>query len=138
MNTHRSHHAVWLGVALLALSNVAQAAPAAKNVDPLRLQYEHEKADCLTGKTNQPRSVCLREASAAYAQARQGKLVSQSDRADQWAANALKRCEAQRGEDRTLCERRVREGDVVGSVEAGGQVKSLTIRTTDIPKAPGN
>lgn len=139
MNTHRSHQAAaWLGAALLALSSAAQAAPAAKNVDPLRLQYERERADCMTGKTNQPRNVCLREAGAAYAQARQGKLVSRSDSSDQWTANALKRCEAQRGEDRTLCERRVREGEVVGSVEAGGQIKSLTIRSTDIPKSPGS
>lgn len=139
MNTHRCHHAAaWLGAALLALSSAAHAAPAAKHVDPLRLQYERERADCLTGKSHQPRTVCLREASAAYAQARKGKLVAQGDTSAQWAANALKRCEAQQGEERLLCERRVREGEVVGSVEAGGQIKSLTIRSTDIPKSPGS
>lgn len=139
MNTHRNHRAAaWLGAALLALSGAAQAAPAGQNVDPLRLQYERERADCMTGKTHQPRNVCLREASSAYALARKGKLVSQGDGSAQWTANALKRCEAQSGEDRTLCERRVREGDVVGSVEAGGQTKSLTIRSTDIPKSPGS
>jgi len=137
MNPHRSHGTAWLVAALLALCSAAQAAPARK-VDPLRMQYERERADCITGKTNQPRNVCLREAVAAYALARQGKLVSPGDSSDQWQVNALKRCEAQRGEDRTLCERRVREGEAVGSVEAGGQLKSLTVRSTDIPKAPGN
>jgi hypothetical protein len=139
MTTHRCHTAAtWLGAALLALSSVAQAAPAARNVDPLRLQYERERADCITGKANQPRNVCLREAGAAYAQARQGKLISPGDRADQWAANALKRCQAQPAEDRELCERRVREGQVVGSAEAGGQLTTLTVRSTDIPKQPGS
>jgi hypothetical protein len=137
MNSHRCRVATWLGTALLALSSAAQAAPAAKNVDSLRLQYEREKADCMTGRTSQPRNVCLREAGAAYAQARQGKLISPGDRSEQWAANALKRCEAQNGEDRTLCERRVREGVVEGSVGGGGQLKTLTVRSTDIPKSPG-
>jgi len=128
----------WLGAALLALAAAAQAAPPQpKSVDPLRLQYERERADCMTGRSQQPREVCLREAGAAYAQARQGKLISPGDRSDQWAANALKRCEAQPPEDREMCERRVREGKVVGSVEGGGRLTTLTVRSTDIPKSPG-
>ena len=139
MNARRSHQAaVWLGAALLAFGNAAHAAPAGKKVDSLRLQYERERADCMTGRTSQPRDACLREASAAYAQARQGKLISSDDRAEQWVANALRRCEAQRGEDRTLCERRVREGQVTGSVESGGQSNTLTVRTPEVPKAPGS
>lgn len=135
MNMHRS---TWLGAALLALTAAAQAAPPApKNVDPLRLQYERERADCITGRSQQPRNVCLREAGAAYAQARQGKLASPGDRSEQWAANAVKRCEAQPPEDREMCERRVREGQVVGSVNGGGQLTTLTVRSTDIPKSPG-
>jgi hypothetical protein len=126
-----------LAAGVLALSGLAQAAPAARNVDPLRLQYERERAACLQGQTNQPRNVCLREAGAAYTQARQGKLISPDDRPEQWAANALKRCQAQPQEDREMCERRVREGQVVGSVEAGGQLTTLTVRSTDIPRSPG-
>jgi hypothetical protein len=139
MNTHRSHRVIPLLVgAMLTLAGAAHAAPAGKKIDPLRLQYERERADCTTGKTQQPRDTCLHEAAAAYAQARRGTLVSKGDSAEQWAANALKRCEVQPAEERGLCERRVREGDVLGSVEAGGQIKSLTIRSTDIPKAPGS
>ncbi|MDR7268302.1 hypothetical protein J2X20_000931 [Pelomonas saccharophila] len=138
MNMRRCHTAAWLAAALLALGGVAQAAPkAAKNVDPLRLQYERERANCMTGQTNQPRDVCLKEAGAAYAQARQGKLISPGDRPDQWANNALKRCQAQPVEDREMCERRVREGIVTGSVEGGGQLTTLVVRSTDIPKSPG-
>ena len=129
--------AAWLAAGLMAVGSVAQAAPKARNIDPLRMQYERERANCMTGQTNQPRDVCLREAGAAYAQARQGKLISPSDSPDQWALNALKRCQAQPAEDREMCERRVREGQVVGSVEAGGQLTTLTVRTVEIPKAPG-
>ena len=127
-----------LSAALLTLAAVAQAAPPVpRNADPLRLQYERERADCMTGRSQQPRDVCLREAGAAYAQARQGKLISPGDRADQWAANALKRCQAQPPEDREMCERRVREGTVTGSVEGGGQLTTLVVRSTDNPKSPG-
>lgn len=131
-----SRAALCAAAALLGLAGAAQAAGAAKSADPLRLQYEREKAACLTGQTQQPRNVCLREAGAAYAQARQGRLVSPGDTPEQWAANALKRCQAQPAEDRELCERRVREGVVDGNAAAGGQIKSLTVRSTDIPKTP--
>jgi hypothetical protein len=143
MTTHTmsrcSQAVAWLAAGLMACSGIAQAAGKAKNVDPLRMQYEREKADCMTGKTSQPRNVCLQEAGAAYTLARQGKLISPDDRSEQWAVNALKRCQAQpAGGDRDLCERRVREGQVEGSVSGGGQIKSLTVRSTDIPKSPGN
>ena len=132
--------AAWRAAGLMACSGFAQAAGAdARNVDPLRMQYERERASCTTGQTSQPRDACLREAGAAYAQARKGRLISPDDRPEQWASNALRRCQAQpAGGDRDLCERRVREGQVDGSVAGGGQIKSLTVRSTDIPKSPGN
>ncbi|PTT81082.1 hypothetical protein DBR42_18475 [Pelomonas sp. HMWF004] len=128
--------AVALAATLLVLSGAAQAAGPSPRVDPLRLQYEREKAACVTGQTPQPRNVCLREAQAAYAQARRGRLASPGDNPEQWAANALKRCQAQPAEDREVCERRVHEGQVEGSVAAGGQLTTLTVRSTDIPTSP--
>ncbi|MFG6465973.1 hypothetical protein [Roseateles sp. BYS87W] len=113
-------------VAGLGLARPAHAASA----DPLRLQFERERAACITGQTRQPRDVCLKEASAAYAQLRRGQLAAQGHGPAQWARNALLRCQAQPAEDRDLCERRVREGEVTGSVEAGGQLQSLTVRST--------
>lgn len=138
MINRRCQTTAWLAAALLALGGAAQAGPKAKNVDSLRMQYERERAACMTGQTNQPRDVCLKEAGAAYAQARQGRLISADDRPEQWAGNALKRCQAQPQEDREMCERRVREGVVTGSVESGGEMKTLTVRSTDIPKSPGS
>lgn len=135
--SERARHAL-LAAGLLALAGaVSAAAPKAKNVDPARMQYERERANCLTGQTSEPRDVCLREAAAAYAQARRGQLTSAGDGPEQWAANALRRCQAQPPEDRDMCERRVREGQVSGSVQAGGQLTTLTVRSTDIPKEPG-
>lgn len=133
-HTSRSHRAAaWLAAGLMALGGMAQAGtPRAGSVDPLRLQYEREKADCISGRTSEPRDVCLREAGAAYAQARQGRLNSTGDGPDQWSRNALLRCQAQPPEDRELCERRVREGQVSGSVEGGGRLTTLTVRSTDI------
>lgn len=127
-----------LAAGVLALASVAQAAsPKPKNVDPLRMQYERERANCMTGQTSEPRDVCLREAAAAFAQARQGRLTGAGDGPEQWAANALRRCQSQPQEDREMCERRVREGVVSGSVQGGGQLTTLTVRSTDIPKEPG-
>lgn len=133
----RLRSVAWLAAGLMACGAAQAADAAAQSVDPLRLQYEREKADCLTGKSGQPRNVCLREASSAYAQARKGQLVTQGNKPEQLAANALKRCQAQPADDRELCERRVREGQSEGSVKGGGQIKSLTVRSTDIPKTPG-
>ncbi len=138
MNHHSRYRTLAAALALALLGSAAQAAPKAGKVDPLRLQYERERANCVTGQTRQPRDACLREASAAYAQARQGRLASPSEGPEQWLGNALKRCQAQPVQDRDLCERRVREGQVSGSVEGGGELKTLTVRSTDIPKSPGN
>jgi len=124
-----------VAAALLAFGAVAShAAPAGKPLDPVRLQYERERADCMMGRTPQPREVCLREAGAAYAQARNGQLAGPNDGPQQWQANALRRCQAQPPEDRDLCERRVREGQVVGSVDGGGQITTLTLRSVGVPR----
>lgn len=124
-------------LSLALLGAAAQAAPKApKNVDGARLTYEREKADCMMGRTAEPRNVCLKEAGAAYAEARRGRLTSPSDEASQWTANAARRCEAQKGEMRDLCLRRVAgEGTVSGSVAQGGKLDELTVLTTAPPAA---
>lgn len=117
-------------LALALLGGAAQASPKApKNVDHARLNYEREKADCMMGKTSQPRNVCLREATNAYADARRGRLASPSDDASLYAANAARRCEVQKGEMRDLCLRRVAgEGTLYGSVAQGGTLDELIVR----------
>lgn len=122
-----------LGVALATalLTGAAQAVP----VNDAKLKYEREKADCMMGRTAEPRATCLKEAGAAYAEARRGRLVSSSDASSQWSANAAKRCEVQKGDMRDLCLRRVAgEGTVYGSVAAGGKLDELI---TTSPTAAG-
>jgi len=139
-----NHHSRYRSLAPLAaalslalLAGVAQASSpkAPKNVDQARLNYERERADCMMGRTNQPRNVCLKEATNAYADARRGKLTSPSDDASMYAANAAQRCEAQKGDMREMCLRRVAgEGTVSGSVAQGGTYEELITRT---PTAAG-
>jgi hypothetical protein len=123
-------------LALALASGVAQAAPkASKHVDQARLNYERERAACMTGRTQQPRDVCLKEAGAAYAEARRSRLTSPGgDDASLYAANAARRCEVQKGDMRDLCLRRVAgEGTVSGSVAAGGKMEELSVVTTNPP-----
>lgn len=122
---------------LALLGTAAQAAPKQpRNVDSARLTYEREKADCMMGRTAEPRAICLKEAGAAYAEARRGRLISPGDDAAQWKANAARRCDAQQGEMRELCLRRVAgEGTQSGSVALGGKLDELTVITTDPPAA---
>lgn len=110
-------------LALVLAAGATRAAPKPpKSVDPARLTYEREKADCMMGRTAEPRALCLKEAGAAYAEARRGRLASSGDEAAQWRANAARRCEVQKGDMRgDLCLRRVAgEGTVSGSVAQGG------------------
>lgn len=122
-------------VALALAAGMAQAAPKAAAVDAARLQYERDRADCLQGRSAQPRETCLKEAGAAYAEARRRGAGAGRDDAAVYAANAAKRCDVQKGEMRELCLRRVNgEGQVSGSVAGGGQLREL--RTTDNPPPP--
>lgn len=121
-------------LALALLGSAVQAATPA-SVDDARLKYERERADCTMGRSNQPKATCLKEAGAAYAEARRHTLTSRSDDASQYAANAAKRCEVQKGEMRDLCLRRVGgEGTVQGSVAAGGKIEELVVTS---PTAAG-
>ena len=95
--------------------------------------YRIERDNCLSGRTHQDRATCLREAGAAYAEARQGRLGSDADAAT-LRANALQRCQRQPPADRPDCERLARgEGRQVGSVAEGAVIKELVTRTVGEP-----
>jgi hypothetical protein len=89
---------------------------------------KREMAVCESGASNQARSVCVREAQAAYAQNRRGGL----DAGDaDYQRNARLRCEALKGDDRLACDTRMQGGGKVsGSVAEGGVYRELTTRTT--------
>ena len=82
-------------------------------------EYEKERAVCVSGKSNQDRATCLKEAGAARDAAKRGQLVDAD--AASYKKNALDRCKALMGDDARDCVSRMNGGGTAsGSVEAGG------------------
>jgi len=106
-----------LGSAACLSYSVAQARPA--NLADAESNYRQERAACLNGLSNQDRATCLREAGAALAEAKRGRLADHQEA--NYSHNALLRCQRLPMEDREACEHRVNgDGIVSGSVPAGG------------------
>ena len=129
----------WVALAALGMlvtvtavaGGAAQTASAAASSD-LLARYQQERAVCNSGKSNQDRATCLREAGAAYAEARRGGLdVAGSSPAD----NQRKRCEPLTGDERSACLARMQgQGSTSGSAQSGGMLRELVTRE---PAAPG-
>jgi hypothetical protein len=102
---------------------LAPAAWAAGNTGMSQAQqrYQQERARCLSGQSHQDRATCLKEAGAAYDEARRGRL--DSGRVD-YTQNATQRCNAQPEADREACMQRILgAGSAQGSVEGGGIIR---------------
>jgi hypothetical protein len=123
---------------ILALASIGAAAVVSA-ADDARATYERERAACLSGRSAQDRATCLREAAAAYQEARssrRGPMLPQ-DSTDRYADNALQRCQPLSPADRAECERRMRSGTSSGSVTGGGILREL--RTVqEVPTSPRN
>jgi hypothetical protein len=114
-------------LALVALSTLfsATAATAAGNSPDANARYQAERAVCNSGRSNQDRATCLKEAGAALEQSKMGRLDGGQDAYDQ---NALIRCNALPADDRDACQRRIKgEGMTSGSVPEGGLVRELVV-----------
>jgi hypothetical protein len=98
--------------------------------------YQAERKACMEGRTtNDDRATCLREAAAAYSEAKRGRLSNNVSDA-QKRENALLRCREQPAADRVDCERMARgEGKVSGSVAEGAIVKELVTRSVEPAQA---
>lgn len=109
--------------ALALALTLAPAWGAGKSVpSQAQLDYRQERARCLRGESGQDRATCLKEAGAAYEEARRGRL-GQAPAAD-LARNATQRCEAQPPADRAACVQRILgAGAAEGSVEGGGLIR---------------
>lgn len=93
--------------------------------------FRAERDKCLSGRSHQDRATCLREAHAALAEARAGRLSNSFDEAT-LRRNATARCERQPASEREACERlALGEGTQDGSVEGGGVIKQLVTRTVE-------
>lgn len=122
-------------VALAAtLAAPVWAAPPAEDA---QARYQRERAACMDGRSGEQRTACLRDAGAALAEARQGRLGNGST-PEEWRANAVRRCQVHPPSERALCERlALGEGTQEGSVEEGAIVRELvTIVPGEAPSAP--
>lgn len=109
----------------LLCATAALATNAGASADA-QARYREDMAYCNSGKSNQDLATCRLEARNALAEAKRGGL---SDAPGQYQQNALRRCDAQKGDDRIACEARMRgEGSVEGSVAGGGILReSVTV-----------
>ncbi|MBK6005645.1 hypothetical protein JJB11_06025 [Ramlibacter ginsenosidimutans] len=97
-------------------------------------RYEQERAVCMTGQSNQARATCLKEAGAAYEEAKHHALGA-GEAPD--ARNALQRCEGLPSADRAACTERVQgQGTTTGSAAAGGTMSEMTVTTPAAAAAP--
>lgn len=109
-----------------ALLVAGMAAAAGGDLAEAQARYQQDRADCISGQSNQDRATCLREAGAALQQAKRGSI---GDGQSAFEQNRLIRCDRLAGGDREDCLRRMHgEGTVSGSVEGGGIYREL--RTT--------
>lgn len=85
--------------------------------------YQQEVQACMTGRTQQDRETCLREARNAQADKKRGLL---DNAGAQFQANAVARCEVLAGEDKAACQARVMGyGNTSGSVAGGGLLREV-------------
>ena len=84
--------------------------------------YRLEVQACNSGRTQEDRDTCLREARNARAEKQRGTL----DKGEDYRSNAMARCSPLSGEDKAACEARVMGyGDVSGSVASGGVLRQV-------------
>jgi len=123
-----------IGACAIALT-LAPAAWSASNKATLseaQQRYKQERAHCLSGQSHQDRTTCLKEAGAAYQEARRGTLATG---ATDFRQNATARCQAQPPGDREACVQRIMgAGSAEGSVEGGGIIRQIETKV-DEPKA---
>ena len=104
-----------------ATAQVAGVAPGTTGIDATG-NFQSEVQSCLSGRTQQDRDTCLREARNARADKQRGAL----DTGAAYQANARARCEVLQGEEKAACEARMMGyGNVSGSVEGGGVLREV-------------
>jgi hypothetical protein len=116
-----------IALAAMTLASVSLAADG-KATSNAQARYQKERAACMSGKTNQDRETCLKEAGAALEEAKKGNLKKGTDST---AQNRFRRCDPLPPADREDCIRRMSgEGTVSGSVESGGIYRELKTPVT--------
>lgn len=116
-----------LACAALLVVMPTEAAPASSpDVAAATARYQQDRAACNSGHANQDRATCLKEAGAAYAEAKRGGLKVAGGGTEAWAANTQKRCVGLPAEESKACMARIQgAGSRSGSVESGGILREL-------------
>ena len=110
--------------ALAALAALlAAGAAGATPLSDAQQRYRLERAACMDGTSHQDRATCLKEAGAAWQEARRGGLATN---AGELQANRLGRCAKLPSADREDCALRMQEGSSSGSAQQGGILRELT------------
>ena len=110
--------------ALAALAALlAAGAASATPLSDAQLRYRQERAACMDGTSNQDRATCLKEAGAAWQEARRGGLATNDG---ELQANRLSRCGALPAPEREDCALRMQQGSTSGSAQQGGILRELT------------
>jgi hypothetical protein len=128
---------VSLALAAVSVTAVAQYASGSTTIDATGDPHS-ERAACMTGKTQQVRKTCLTEVLNASAAKRSGRLENYGE---QFAANALKRCDVFSGDDLSACKVRVQgQGRIEGSVAEGGLLREAetVVSSSGGNRAPGD
>jgi len=127
--------AAWAAASMLLLPAAsAQLATGTTGIDASG-NYQQEVQTCRGDAAHQDRATCLREARNAQAEKRRGRL---DNAGGNFEANAVARCAAHQGEERSACENRVRgQGTVSGSVAGGGVLREIETRTVIQPSGSG-
>ena len=108
--------------ALLAVTAAAQVTTGATGIDASG-SFQQEVNACMTGKTQQDRDTCLREARNAQADKKRGVLDNAGAR---FQSNASARCDVLMGEEKAACQARVMGfGNATGSVAGGGLLREV-------------
>ena len=107
------------------LLGLASALPAvASTASEAQARFRQDMAACNSGQSSQDLATCRLEARNALAEAKRGGL---NEAPGQYKSNALQRCAALQGDNRSDCESRLRgEGSSQGSVEGGGILRETT------------
>ena len=106
---------------LVAGAATAQVASGTTGIDASG-STQSERTACITGNTQQDKATCLRETNNAAADKRSGKL----DSGNNYAANAMARCDVLSGEDKVACQARIAGyGSTDGSVAGGGVIRQV-------------
>ena len=119
--TRKTRSLISFGVATL-LAVGAAAAQMATGIDNTG-SYQSEVQACMSGRTQQDRDTCMKEARNANADKRKGTLATSGD----LQANAMQRCEVfSVAEDKAACRARIMGmGSTQGSVAGGGVIREV-------------